>query len=142
MPPCCNALKRHSNFRALHRNQRRNRAILSTAATSSDVSFNGIFYIIGIWLISLPYNVFLITKSTFMRTTVVWYKKRNIRMFNNPSTPMPLLRPAVQPLFCFFRRPCRLHCCLDELQLQNVCCGQGLIQQQVHTQAFRRGFSV
>ena len=28
MPPCCNASKRHSNFRALHRNQRRNRAIL------------------------------------------------------------------------------------------------------------------
>lgn len=38
MPPCCNALKRHSNFRALHRNQRRNRAILSTAATSSGVA--------------------------------------------------------------------------------------------------------
>ena len=31
-------LKRHSNFRALHRNQRRNRAILSTAATSSGVA--------------------------------------------------------------------------------------------------------
>ena len=31
-------VKRHSNFRALHRNQRRNRAILSTAATSSDVA--------------------------------------------------------------------------------------------------------
>ena len=38
MPPCCNASKRHSNFRALHRNQRRNRAILSTAATSSGVA--------------------------------------------------------------------------------------------------------
>ena len=31
-------LQRHSNFRALHRNQRRNRAILSTAATSSGVA--------------------------------------------------------------------------------------------------------
>ena len=38
MPPCCNASKRHSNFRALHRKQRRNRAILSTAATSSGVA--------------------------------------------------------------------------------------------------------
>ena len=36
--PWNNAAKRHCNFRALHRNQRRNRAILSTAATSSGVA--------------------------------------------------------------------------------------------------------
>lgn len=29
------------------------------------------------------------------------YKKRHIRMFNNPSTPVLLLPPAVQPLFAF-----------------------------------------
>lgn len=38
MPPCYNASKRHSNFPPLHRRQPRNRASLSTAATSSGVA--------------------------------------------------------------------------------------------------------
>lgn len=40
-------------------------------------------------------------RKCIVRASVVRYKKRHIRMFNNPSTPVLLLPPAVQPLFTF-----------------------------------------
>ena len=69
------------------------------------------------------------------------YKKRHIRMFNNPSTPVLLLPPAVQPLFAFsaaFAYNIAVKVNLYDKVLVVV---RGPIRQRVHIRAIPRDFS-